>query len=103
MADAEPRLYRFDPPDTSGIFLGLGPLQCVLVGAGLFAAVAALSAGAPLAVAAVPPSPRPPARRPWGRRPASPDSAASRPGVGWWWRARGPWPGPAAPGGGWRR
>ena len=48
MADAEPRLYRFDPPDTSGIFLGLGPLQCVLVGAGLFAAVAALSArGAP--------------------------------------------------------
>ena len=54
MGDAEPRLYRFDPPDTSGIFLGLGPLQCVLVGAGLFAAVAALSAGAPLAVAAVP-------------------------------------------------
>ncbi|MFP5376830.1 MAG: SCO6880 family protein [Acidimicrobiia bacterium] len=54
MADADRRLYRFDPPDTSGIFLGLGPLQCALFGAGLFAAVGALSAGAPLAVAALP-------------------------------------------------
>lgn len=53
-AEREDRLYRFDPADGSGIFLGLGGVQCALLGAGLLAGVGALTAGLPLAVAAVP-------------------------------------------------
>jgi hypothetical protein len=48
------RLYRFDPPDTSGVFLGLGGIQCALLGAGLLAGVGALTAEVPLGLAALP-------------------------------------------------
>ena len=48
------RAYRFDPADSSGIFLGLGAIQCALLGGGLLCAVGALTAGLPLAVAAGP-------------------------------------------------
>jgi hypothetical protein len=48
------RLYRFDPLDRSGVFLGLGVIQCALVGGGLVLAVTAITAGLPLLVAALP-------------------------------------------------
>lgn len=47
------RSYRLEPLDTSGIFLGLGLVQCILLGGGIALAVIILSAGAPLPVAAV--------------------------------------------------
>ncbi len=53
-ADRNERLYRFDPLDESGVFLGLGVMQCVLIGGGLVASVALVTAGVPLLVAAVP-------------------------------------------------
>jgi hypothetical protein len=53
-AEREDRFYRFDPADGSGIFLGLGALQCALLGGGLLGGVAALTAGLPLAAAALP-------------------------------------------------
>ncbi len=53
-AERPERLYRFDPLDQSGVFLGLGVIQCVLVGGGLVAGVGLVSLGAPLLVAAVP-------------------------------------------------
>ena len=53
-AEPEHRLYRFDPADTSGVFLGLGLGQCVAVGSGLTASVLALSAGLALPLAALP-------------------------------------------------
>ncbi|MDP9403446.1 MAG: hypothetical protein M3P85_08945 [Actinomycetota bacterium] len=53
-AERDDRLYRFDPADTSGVFLGLGVAQCALVGAGLVASVSAISAGVPLSAAAAP-------------------------------------------------
>ena len=54
MADREERLYRFDPLDGSGVFLGLGAIQCALLGGGLVVAGLALTVGLPLVVAAVP-------------------------------------------------
>ena len=48
------RTYRFDPIDSSGIFLGLGAVQCALLGAGLLAGVGAITAGLPVLAAAVP-------------------------------------------------
>lgn len=51
---AEERVYRFDPADTSGVFLGLGLVQCALVGGGLVLSVTALTQGLPLPLAAVP-------------------------------------------------
>lgn len=48
------RLYRLEPLDASGIFLGLGAVQCALLGAAMFAAVVAISAGLPIGVAALP-------------------------------------------------
>jgi hypothetical protein len=51
--EAMPR-YRFDPADSSGVFLGLGVVQCVALGLGLAGAVIALSAGAPLPASALP-------------------------------------------------
>lgn len=45
------RTYRLEPPDTSGVFLGLGIVQCVLLGGGITLAVLAITAGAPLPVA----------------------------------------------------
>lgn len=53
-AEREERLYRFDPADGSGIFLGLGGVQCALLGTGLLAGVGALTAGLPLPLAAAP-------------------------------------------------
>jgi len=41
--EREDRLYRFDPADASGVFLGLGFTQCALVGAGLVVSVTAMS------------------------------------------------------------
>ncbi|MFP5376460.1 MAG: SCO6880 family protein [Acidimicrobiia bacterium] len=50
----EDRLYRFDPADGSGVFLGLGVAQCAFLGTGLVASVAAVSYGVVLPLAAVP-------------------------------------------------
>jgi hypothetical protein len=54
MADRTDRSYRLEPLDASGVFLGLGALQSALAGGGLALSVAAISAGAPLPVAAAP-------------------------------------------------
>jgi hypothetical protein len=48
------RSYRLEPLDTSGVFFGMGVIQCVLLGTAMTGAVIALSAGLPLIVAAVP-------------------------------------------------
>jgi hypothetical protein len=48
------RAYRLEPLDTSGVFLGLGLVQCAVLGAGITLAVGAVTAGVPLPVAAVP-------------------------------------------------
>lgn len=48
------RTYRLEPLDTSGIFLGLGTVQCLLFGGGITVAVLGITAGAPVMVAAVP-------------------------------------------------
>jgi hypothetical protein len=48
------RSYRLEPLDTSGIFLGLSVVQCVLVGAGITAAAVGITAGVPVPVAALP-------------------------------------------------
>ncbi|HZT66528.1 MAG TPA: SCO6880 family protein [Acidimicrobiales bacterium] len=53
-AERDGRLYRFDPPDGAGVFLGLGVAQCALVGGGLLVSVAATTAGAPILAAVVP-------------------------------------------------
>lgn len=48
------RTYRLEPLDSSGIFLGLGAVQCVLLGGGIALGVATLTAGALLPLAAAP-------------------------------------------------
>ena len=48
------RVYRFESLDASGVFLGLGVLQCCFLGVGLLTGVLALTGGLPLPVAAVP-------------------------------------------------
>lgn len=48
------RAYRLEPLDSSGVFLGLGVVQCVMLGGGIAFSVAALTAGSPLLVAALP-------------------------------------------------
>jgi len=48
------RTYRLEPLDSSGVFLGLGVVQCALVGGSIALGVALLSAGMPLPIAAVP-------------------------------------------------
>ena len=53
-ADREERVYRFDPADTSGVFLGLGLMQCGLIGGGLVVSVTVLTRGIPLLLAALP-------------------------------------------------
>ena len=50
-SDRSERTYRLEPLDTSGVFLGLGIVQCVLLGGGITLAVLAITAGAPLPVA----------------------------------------------------
>jgi hypothetical protein len=52
--EREERVYRFDPADTSGVFLGLGLAQCGLIGGGLVISVTALTQGAPLVLAMLP-------------------------------------------------
>jgi hypothetical protein len=49
------RVYRFEPLDTSGVFLGLGVVQCVLLGLALVLGAGLLNAGAPPAIAAAVP------------------------------------------------
>jgi hypothetical protein len=51
---AEQRLYQLEPLDTSGVFLGLGVVQAGLLGGGILLAVAGISAGVPVLVAALP-------------------------------------------------
>lgn len=53
-SDRADRTYRLEPLDTSGVFLGLGLVQCALVGAGITLGVGAVTAGLPLPVAAMP-------------------------------------------------
>lgn len=48
------RTYRLEPLDSSGVFLGLSAVQCVLLGAGIVVSVTSLTAGVPLGVAAAP-------------------------------------------------
>lgn len=54
MGEHTDRTYRLEPLDSSGVFLGLGVVQCGLLGAGLLLSVTAISARAALAVAAAP-------------------------------------------------
>ncbi|MBW3613713.1 MAG: hypothetical protein KY439_00160 [Actinobacteria bacterium] len=53
-ADMSGRTYRLSPPDRTGALLGLGGPQVMVMGAGLLAAVAARSAGAPTPVVVLP-------------------------------------------------
>lgn len=53
-AERTERTYRLDPLDTSGVFLGLGVVQCILIGSGITLAVVAITAGLPIMAAAVP-------------------------------------------------
>jgi hypothetical protein len=48
------RIYRLEPLDTSGVFLGLGVIQCCLLGAGITTAVLAFTAGLWMPIAVVP-------------------------------------------------
>lgn len=48
------RMYRFDLLDRTGVFLGFGLIQLGLLGGGGLASTLALTAGAPIAVAAIP-------------------------------------------------
>ncbi|QXC60612.1 hypothetical protein KSP35_20175 [Aquihabitans sp. G128] len=52
--DRQDRTYRLEPLDPSGIFLGLGAVQCAFLGGGISSAVVALTAGLPLPVAVLP-------------------------------------------------
>lgn len=85
MASSDPRAYRFDPLDHSGVLFGLAAGPCIALGAAIAAGVMALSAGFPLAAAASLPVavaaltiPAPGGRALWERCPA-PTS---------WWRTR---------------
>jgi hypothetical protein len=53
-AERVERTYRLEPLDTSGVFLGLGVVQCVLLGGGIMFAVLAITAGAPIPIAGLP-------------------------------------------------
>lgn len=48
------RTYSLEPLDTSGVFLGLGIVQCLLIGGGITMAVLAITAGVPILLSAVP-------------------------------------------------
>lgn len=54
MTEREERLYRLEPLDGSGVFLGLGIVQCALLGTGITAAVLVLTAGLALPFAIIP-------------------------------------------------
>ena len=51
---SEPRMFRFDALDRTGVFLGLGLTQLAVLAVGTLTATAALTAGLPLPLAAVP-------------------------------------------------
>jgi hypothetical protein len=51
---AEERSYRLEPLDASGVFLGLGVVQCALLGVGLLLGVIAVSADVPVPAAVLP-------------------------------------------------
>lgn len=53
---AEPidRTYHLEPLDTSGVFLGLGIVQCLLLGGAITLAVLAITSGLPVPLAAPP-------------------------------------------------
>ena len=53
-AERTERTYRLEPLDSAGVFLGLGVVQCGLLGGGIVLGVAALTIGVPLPAAAVP-------------------------------------------------
>jgi len=53
-SDPAGRTYRLEPLDTSGVFLGLGIVQSVLLGGGITMAVLAITAGVPVVAAAIP-------------------------------------------------
>lgn len=53
-AERVERTYRLEPLDSAGVFLGLGMVQCGLLGGGILMGVAALTIGLPLPFAAVP-------------------------------------------------
>jgi hypothetical protein len=53
-ADRVERTYRLEPLDTSGIFLGLGAVQCLTLGGGITLAVLGITGGVPVIVAALP-------------------------------------------------
>lgn len=48
------RTYHLEPLDTSGVFLGLGIVQSIILGGAITLAVLAITAGAPVLVAALP-------------------------------------------------
>ena len=54
MADRVDTTYRFEPMDTSGVFLGLGGAQCALLGGALLVSLIALTSELPLVLAALP-------------------------------------------------
>lgn len=51
---ANERVYRLEPLDTSGVFLGLGVVQCALLGVGMLLGVLIISARLPVPIAAFP-------------------------------------------------
>jgi hypothetical protein len=51
---ADERVYRLEPLDASGVFLGLGVAQCALLGIAMLLAVLIISAGLPVPVAGLP-------------------------------------------------
>jgi hypothetical protein len=53
-AERAERTYNLEPLDTSGVFVGLGVVQCGLLGGGITLTVLAITAGAPIPMAAVP-------------------------------------------------
>src|SRR5690606_12349239 len=53
-AERTDRTYRLEPLDSAGVFLGLGMVQCGLLGGGILLGVAALTLGLPLPAAALP-------------------------------------------------
>lgn len=55
-AERTERSFRLEPLDASGVFLGLGLVQCGLIGTGVVLAVLSLTVGLPLLVAAIPPA-----------------------------------------------
>jgi hypothetical protein len=53
-AERQERVYRLEPLDASGVFLGLGAVQCALLGTGISLAVAVVTLGLPLPAAGAP-------------------------------------------------